>query len=167
MSGDNRLIIYEEDSDQILAEHGICLHKKGELIRNNNHGRDRSKGIPEYIERVASLFTDKEQASRYIEEIHRRKPRYIRDQLQAIEKSMEKADTKAADQALAYCIKHGLYRAADVTDAMNHFREKRPSAGECAKLQDLKLLAPVDTAKLKAKPEIRNLNTYKRILGGG
>lgn len=167
VSEDNRLVIYEEGSTRILAEHEICLHKKGELIRNNNHGRDRSKGIPEYVDRVASLFTDQEQARQYIEAIHRRKPRYIRDQLQAIEKSMEKTATLIADRALGYCLKHGLYRAADMTDAIHHFREKQQSAGEGLKPQDLTLLAPANTAKLKAKPEIRDFNTYKRILGGG
>jgi transposase len=164
---DGRLKIYEADSGQILAEHAICLHKKGELIRNNNHGRDRTKGIPDYVERVASLFTDSEQAKRYLEEIHHRKPRYIRDQLQAIEKAMEEVSAGAADQALAYCVKYGLYRAVDYTAAVHHFHEKQSQTEGKQAPSDLKLLAPVDIAKLKVKPEIRDFNAYKRILGGG
>jgi len=35
---DKRLIIYEVDSGSILAEHALCLHGKGKLIRNNNTG---------------------------------------------------------------------------------------------------------------------------------
>lgn len=118
------------------------------------------------MERVASLFTDTGQARRYVKEIHHRKPRYIRDQLQAIEKVLEEVEVGAADQALAYCIKHGLYRAVDYTDAANHFHEKRPPTEEQLAPSELKLLAPMDTAKLKAKPEVRDFTTYKRILEG-
>lgn len=166
-SGDNRLIIRNEGSDHVLAEHEICMHKKGELIRNNNHGRDRTRGISEYIERVVGLFTDSELARQYLEEIRRRQPRYIRDQLQAIENALEEASAGAADEALAYCNRYGLYRATDVTDAVSHFQEKQRPAAEYPETQDLKLLAPVDTAKLKTKPEIRDFNAYIRILGGG
>ncbi|WP_199898964.1 transposase [Paenibacillus popilliae] len=59
---DNKLIIYEEGSGHILAEHTLCLHRKGELIRNHNHGRDRTKGVQAYIDHVAERFTDVDQA---------------------------------------------------------------------------------------------------------
>ncbi len=165
---DNRLIIYEEDSGQILAEHALCLHRKGELIRNNNHGRDRSKGIQAYIDHVAKRFTDPGKARRYLEEIHKQKPRYIRDQLQAIEKSTSEASIETVDQALSYCLKHSLYQATDFADAVGHYRERvQQQAAEKPIQNDVKLLVQVDTAKLKAKPQIREFKTYERILGGG
>ncbi|GIP35919.1 hypothetical protein [Paenibacillus sp. J2TS4] len=165
---DNRLIIYEEDSGHILAEHTLCLHRKGELIRNNNHGRDRTKGVQAYVDHVVQRFTDASEARRYLEEIRKQKPRYIRDQLQAIEKSVTVAGTKAADQALAYCLKNSLYRAADFADAVSHYKDKaQQQAVEKPTQSDLKLLVQVDAAKLKAKPQIREFKTYERILGGG
>lgn len=164
---DNRLIIYEEDTGQILAEHPLCLHRKGELIRNRHHGRDRTKGVCAYIEHVSNLFHDASVARGYLEEIYKRKPRYMRDQLQAIEKSVSEAAEKAASQALAYCVKHHLYRAADFADAVHHYMEKANQQAVLPTQSDLKLLVQVDDAKLKAKPPIRAFQTYERILGGG
>lgn len=167
VTDDNRLLIYDGDTGEILAEHALCLHRKGELIRNNNHGRDRTKGIQAYMDHVAERFTDSSGARRYLEEIRRRKPRYIRDQLQAIERSASEATTESADQALAYCLKHSLYRAADFADAVRYYMDmaqrkivEKPNEG------NIQLLAQVDPAKLKIKPQIRGYETYKRILGG-
>lgn len=164
---ENKLIIYEKDSGQVLAEHALCLHKKGELIRNNNHGRDRAKGVQEYIDHVAEQFTDIDQGRCYVEEIRKQMPRYIRDQLQAIEKGISEANTEAASQALAYCLKHSLYRATDFVNALNHFIEKQKQTSVKPVQSELKLLAQVDAAKLKTKPQIRDFETYQRILGGG
>ncbi|CAM3864967.1 IS21 family transposase [Marinicrinis lubricantis] len=164
---DNRLVIYEEDTGQILAEHTLCLHRKGELIRNRHHGRDRTKGIPAYIEHVSKLFHDASVAQGYLEEIYKRKPRYMRDQLQAIEKSVSEVTEKAANQALAYCVKHQLYRAADFANAVHHYMEKASHQAVSATQSELKMLVQVDDAKLKAKPQIRAFQTYERILGGG
>lgn len=166
---DNRLVIYEEDSGQILADHPLCLHSKGELIHNNNHGRDRTKGIQAYIDHVAERFTHPVEARRYLEEIRKQKPRYIRDQLQAIEKRVSETSTETVDQALAYCLKHSLYRATDFADAVSHYMEQaQQQAAEKPPTQsDLKLLVQVDAAKLKAKPQIREFETYERILRGG
>src|SRR5690606_27774196 len=151
---DKRLIIYEIDSGSILAEHALCLHGKGNLIRNNNHGRDRSKGVQAYIDHVAEQATDAREARRHLEEIHGQMPRYIRDQLQAIEKSITEASAKTVDDALAYCIKHGLYRAADFTNAARHYMEQeQQQAANKPDQCDVKLLTDVDPTKLKAKPE--------------
>lgn len=94
------------------------------------------------------------------------KPRYIRDQLQAIERALEEATPGVADAALTYCDRYGLYRATDITDAVIHFQENQQPVVEYAESQNLKLLGPVDTAKAKIRPEIRDFNAYKRILGG-
>ncbi|MGF9798599.1 DDE-type integrase/transposase/recombinase, partial [Brevibacillus agri] len=165
---ENKLLIYDDETGELLAEHALCLHKKGELIRNNNHGRDRAKGIKEYIDHVAGQFTNVEQAHFYLEEIRKRKPRYIRDQLQAIMKGVTESNTESSDQALAYCMKHSLYRATDFVDALRYFMDKQAQqqTGPEPVPSSLRLLTRVDTAKLKAKPQIRDFETYQRILGG-
>lgn len=169
VSEENRLIIYEEATGHILAEHPLCVSKKGELVRNHNHGRDRSKGIDDYLEHVAKQFRQTEQARHDLREIRRRKPRYIRDQLQAIEKGLsEAADPKVADQALNYCLKYELYRATDLTDALRHFKEQqqRQTAPQSVPSKP-KPLNEVETDKRQAKAQIRDFETYRKILRGG
>lgn len=162
-----RLIIYETRSGHILAEHPLCVTKKGELIRNNNHGRDRSKGIEAYLEHVVKQFSQTDQARDYLEEIRRRKPRYTRDQLQAIEKGLAGAEAKVADQALAYCLKYGLYRATDFTDALRHFKEQQRQTAPQPLPSKPKPLNEVEIDKRKTKAQIRDFDTYRQILRGG
>lgn len=168
VSEENRLIIYEEATGRILAEHPLCVSKKGELVRNNHHGRDRSKDIQAYLDHVAKQFHQTEKARDYLEEIRRQKPRYIRDQLQAIEKELMETEAKVADQALTYCLKYKLYRATDVTDAIRHFKEQQQ--GQVASQpepMEPKLLNQVETDKMKTKAQIRDFEIYRKILRGG
>ena len=111
-------------------------------------------------------FPDPEQAASYLEEIHRLHPRYIRDQLQLIQKTLDQASTEAVDQALRYCVTNRLYRAVDFADAVKsllkiHARKRRPDP------VDVKPLSGMDPAKWKAKPHIRDMEIYQRILRGG
>lgn len=164
---ENKLIIYEEDTGRILAEHALCLHTKGLLIRNNNHGRDRTKGVQAYMDHVAEQFTNVDEARVYLEEIRKQKPRYIRDQLQAIAKSVTEAREKIADRALAYCIQHRLYRATDFADAVSHYMEQEQQVAQKPAEINVDLFIQADTAKWKAKPQIRDFQAYQRILEGG
>lgn len=166
-TAENKVLIADILSGHILAEHPLCLHGKGELIRNSQHGRDRAKDIPAYIDHVARQFTDLQAARSYLEAIRKQKPRYIRDQLQVIDKHVDEANRSAADKALAYCIKHRLYRAADFADAVHHYTEQEPTSHPPTISQDGHMLVQADDAKRKAKPQIRDFQTYERILGGG
>jgi len=158
------LHIYDLDTGEIIADHERS-QRRGQLIQNTNHRRDRQKGITAYIESVRRLFPDPDLASSYLEEIRGLHPRYTRDQLQLIQKTLDQASQEAVDQALRYCIANRLYRAADFADAVNHFSKS------CAKTtsdrSDVKQLSGVDPAKWKAKPQIRDVEIYQRILRGG
>lgn len=163
---ENRLLIYEIETGELLADHDLCLHKKGELIRIYDHGRDRTKGIDTYVTHVVAQFVNPDQARVFLEEIRKRNRRYIRDQLQAIEKGIAQTSTQAADKALAYCSKHHLFRATDFVNAARHFQSLQPQLVEKPAPSDLQLLTPTDVAKLKVRPQIRDFHTYERILGG-
>ncbi|WP_424540720.1 Mu transposase domain-containing protein, partial [Sinorhizobium medicae] len=71
---ENQLVIYLQDSGEILASHPISS-EKGKLIQNTSHKRDRSKGINELIEVVSNYFTDIDEAKKYLNELRNRYPR--------------------------------------------------------------------------------------------
>ncbi|WP_405031083.1 Mu transposase domain-containing protein [Paenibacillus hexagrammi] len=159
-----RLAIRDLDSGQLLAEHPLATGN-GQLVQNTNHKRDRTKGIAAYIQTVAEAFPDPTAASPFLNEIYNRKPRYIRDQLQLIQRALEPAEPDAVTKALGYCIKHRLYRATDFADAVEHY--KRPRPPEIPSEAPLKLLSDQDQSKRKVKPQIREFDAYKAILTGG
>lgn len=164
---DDILIISELETKKELARHTLS-QEKGKLIKNNNHSRDRSKGIDKYIETVSALFNNPVGAKEWLEIIRQEKPRYIRDQLQAIQKSIDGVDVSAAELALDYCLKNGLFSALDFRDAVDHFAKlvtkKMPT--EINPI-DIKPIDEVDRSKFKTKPTIRDFDIYKELLKGG
>lgn len=65
------------------------VQKKGKLIKNTNHTRDRSKSIEALKRHVLNLFQREEKAKQYIEEICHIYGRYRRDQLLLLKKVAE------------------------------------------------------------------------------
>lgn len=73
----HELIICDNYTGEEIARHERCMDK-GQLIQNNHHRRDRSKGIDAYLEHVAKIFPESDKARDYLEAIRTHKPRYIR-----------------------------------------------------------------------------------------
>lgn len=85
---EQELLIYDLETGEYLRKHPIT--HKGKLIQNRNHLRDRAKGIDVYLERIAHEFENPDAAKEYLERIRKNYPRYIRDQLQLIQKQLAK-----------------------------------------------------------------------------
>jgi transposase len=126
VTNDKMLVIYDQETGEELARHHLS-DGKGELIKNNNHKRDRTKGIDSYLKQVAELLNNTPDAKAFLDEIHKRKPRYIRDQLQLIKRSIPDVDKKIIEDALKYCIKYSLYSATDFADVIKHYQEIKNS----------------------------------------
>ncbi|MBP3041802.1 hypothetical protein J9303_20395 [Bacillaceae bacterium Marseille-Q3522] len=107
----------------MIADHKIS-HEKGKLIQDRQHTRDRNKGIPAYLASVAEKFEDVELAHDYLKEIHRRYPRYIRDQLQLISKMLE-SEPVIGNDALKECVHKGIYSATEFSDVVRYIKRQR------------------------------------------
>jgi hypothetical protein len=59
---EEELIISAAPQGEILAKHRLC-NGKGELIKNRQHTRDRSKGIQAYKETIVRQFSNKKRRS--------------------------------------------------------------------------------------------------------
>lgn len=164
---DITLVICDQETKQELASHALS-YEKGKLIKNSNHSRDHSKGIDKYIETVSALFTYSSRAREWLEIIRARKPRYTRDQLQAIQKSITNIDASIAEKALDFCVKHKLFSASDFNDAVEHFAALKakevPSEVNSA---EIKPLDEVDRSKLKTKPPVRDFKSYQELMERG
>ncbi|NLB34501.1 MAG: hypothetical protein GX817_01560 [Elusimicrobia bacterium] len=165
----NVLVINDPETGQELARHDISI-EKGRLIKNNNHGRDHSRGIGKYIETVAALFSNPSQAQEWLEVIRAQKPRYIRDQLQVIQKSIKDSNALVIERALHYCLRHNLFSATDFRDAVDHFiRLQQQEVLGRATTNDpieIKPLEGADRSKLGTKPVVRSFEYYKELLEG-
>ncbi|WP_066640169.1 IS21 family transposase [Desulfolucanica intricata] len=164
----NTILLVDKETGEKLAEHPICF-EKGKLVKNTNHGRDRSKGIQSYIKEVATLLDNTPQVQEFLNAIHTHKNRYIRDQLQLIKQNIASVDKQIIREALDYCLKNKLFSASEFSDALKHYQNliKIPTDNTTATTcTDINPLHEVDRSKMKTKPEVRSINEYKKILCG-
>ncbi|MFH0898510.1 MAG: IS21 family transposase [bacterium] len=109
---ENNVVIISDQSSIEIVRHPVSL-VKGAKVFNNNHARSTSQKIPLLIEQVASMFTDQQKATEFLEQIKKEKPRYVRDQVKAIEKACAKYEKESIDLALNYCCENKIYNASD------------------------------------------------------
>jgi transposase len=122
----DQLIISQSPNGLVLASHKVD-DRKGQLIQDRQHTRDRTKGIHTYMETISKRFNKAEKALGFLEKVRENYPRYIRDQLQVISKAINKNEYMA-NEALEYCISEKLYSVNDLYDIVNFLiRENDPS----------------------------------------
>ncbi|WP_163527242.1 IS21 family transposase [Halobacillus ihumii] len=157
-----KLFIKASPDGILLATHRLSTNK-GKLIKNTHHSRDRSKGIAAYMDTIRTSFHEEEKIQVFLDELHQRYPRYIRDQLQILQKAV-KHYKPFIQEALDTCLQKGLWSANDFYDVVKHF----------SKIQGLQEQVPEDelsgvdvpTELLKQKAALRDIDGYIKILGG-
>lgn len=156
--GIDMLFIYTIDKSKLIAKHELS-HAKGQLIRNSNHQRDRSRAIEELKEYVIKQFKDQELAKDYIQELMQLYPRYRREQLSLINKAT-KDYSHFVNEALEKCMIEKLFSAnafIDVAKHLFHIKEEVFTVTPKKK---------ISSQYSNIKVETRPLDSYAEILGG-
>ncbi|MDM8102870.1 IS21 family transposase, partial [Oceanobacillus oncorhynchi] len=161
----NELIIREKSDGAMIAKHTLSI-EKGKLIQDSQHTRDRSKGITAYIETVSTYFDDKEMASDFLQEIHLRYPRYIRDQLSLILKVSQTLAREIRNQALEECVARKIYSATEFRDVVEFIQRQAVSNQRPQQVEGIQTLHGMDDTLLQIKPKTRELDTYIELLKG-
>lgn len=158
---DGMLNIYNMDKT-LLTIHTISIGK-GDLVRNSDHTRDKSKRCEESSHQVLQLLGGDENAQLYLDLLREDKPRYFHDNLQAIIKGTKDIPTDFIRQSLMFCLENKLYNGAGFSEvAKNNLRknisENSPKINLCVS----------NTEGIKDNADIRvttsNINTYQDIL---
>ncbi len=163
----DELVLYDSQTRLEITRHDRC-YEKGKLIKSRSHGRDRTKGIAAYIEHAAGLCPDPLAATLYLNEVHKVKPRYMRDQLQIIVKQLGTAVATDVAEAFAYCMKNHLYGAKYFTDAVVHFEKYRQSSAAINMLPTEPAVEPPQRSKeaLNIQVPIRDMRVYQQVMEG-
>ncbi|MFD1708558.1 hypothetical protein ACFSCZ_17945 [Siminovitchia sediminis] len=157
---EDELIIEKTPEGELLAVHPLSKGK-GQLIKNAHHSRDRSKGIQAYMDTVKASFEDKENIQQFLDEIHQRYPRYIRDQLQILQRTV-KNFRPFIQPALHVCMEKGLWSANDFHDVAKHLARIQ---GHQDTIPDIPGSGAI-SEYYKEKASVRELDGYLKILGG-
>ncbi|MCQ2011663.1 IS21 family transposase [Sporolactobacillus sp. STSJ-5] len=161
---ESELIIKKQSQGEVLARH-ILSTGKGELIKNRQHARDRSKGIQAYKETIIRQFNDGDQAALFIQELSKRYPRYVRDQLQIIQYALHHF-RQEMEQALTICIKDQLWSANDLRDVSQHLARQKETKVVQASCQTQGSQNDRVARTRQVAATVREMDDYIQILGG-
>ncbi len=143
----------------------ICSHKlseeKGKTIINTDHRRDKSGSINEMMNTAAAYFNDTQKAIRYFEKIQEDLPRYTRDHLQVIMRTLKSTPKNIADDTLDFCMKNHNYCGQDFESVAFFLWGTNSSKTE---IQDIKLMDKNNFNKVNEKPETSDINDYQDII---
>ncbi|TJX12990.1 IS21 family transposase [Tissierella creatinini] len=160
---DKYIAIFDLETGEEIARHEIP-QSKGNLVKNNNHRRDKSKKIQAMIDNVLKRFNDEYKARTLIDEIRNEKPRYIRDQLMVMDSVLTSTDENAIHRALDYCLNNKLVSAVDFKDAANHYSKIIDKADNTT--IEIKGITESATSKISSKVQVRSISEYVNIMNG-
>lgn len=161
---DGLLSLYNRQGN-LLAEHPVSL-EKGKVIGNTTYRRDRNSRLEVFKQEVLSLWKGNSAMNSFIDEIHKDKPRYLRDNLQVIREVMGEYGEESVASALGYCLENGLYNAFHLKEAAAHYQEssrqqKKPQP-VISVLREGVQMGQYDTAAYI--PERSRINRYDQIM---
>ena len=161
---EGQLIIRKKGHDTPIAEHELAKGK-GQLVKNTNHGRDRSKGLSAYKKSVIETYDQSRSVELFIEENARRYSRYVRDHLKMMMQVIDQYP-ESAITALERCVTENRWSANHLRDTAKHLHQKSQSTALQETIQHNDLLVPVESIHANEKASVRELDGYLDILGG-
>lgn len=155
--------ITDAETGTVYARHALC-HEKGKLIGTSERSeRDKSKSDIEQERIITNIFDNSELVKGFLEQIHKNKPRYYRDQLGVIRKLFEKWSKEEILKGIRYCNEKEIYSAGELKSSIIYLTQ------DYANMQGSKSdNANVLPEKYRGdKPVVRSLSIYESVMSGG
>jgi transposase len=157
--------LHVHDKERVfLCRHAIA-ETKGNTVINTDHKRDKSLKVKELLIQTASLFLNPGLAMQYFEMIRKERGRYLRDQVQAIQKVVAGKNKQLVADVLQKCIEKKYVGAVIFRDLLAfHESEKNYPAPPTAKII---LLDTKNNEKADIQPDKSDLSTYEEAFENG
>ncbi len=169
--GSKTQVLANEKSDKLeiysVDQNLICCHQlsieRGKMIINTDHKRDKSKSIEEMMDKAIACFSDPQKAGTYLKQIQKEMPRYTRDHLQVVIKTLSTSQVpvQIADKALEFCTKNKVYNAHDFEQVF--FVLWDTSALPMNTSEEIKMLDHQNKEKANEMPQQRDINDYEEL----
>lgn len=120
---DGKVSILDAQTGEVYSSHSSPAGK-GNLVRITNPERRRGLRAGQMQEKALEKLGCREDAADFLNRIRKEKPRYAADQMRTILTILETWEGSGAiETALDYCIRQGLYSAADFGMAVEYFAQ--------------------------------------------
>jgi hypothetical protein len=169
---DSMVMIWLKEEELHVHDKGgvfLCRHaiaeSKGNTVINTDHKRDKSLKLKELLTQTSGLFLNPGLAMQYFEMIRKQRGRYLRDQVQAIQKEIEGRNKQLVTEVLQECIEKNYVGAVIFGELLAfHESEKNYAAPSTAKII---LLDTKNNKKADIQPDKSNLSTYEEAFENG
>jgi hypothetical protein len=131
-------------------------------IINTDHKRDKTSPIEELIEIVSALTQIPEQAKQWLKTICVAKPRYVRDQLLMIKKTIEANPSELIAQTIAYCRSYKIASAVDFEAIIK--QHHRTTTNNDQKVIPLNPLSGNHLTSAMIEPQKSSIADYQNII---
>lgn len=154
-------------SGEFLTAHPLAT-TPGELVRNTNHTRDTSESSKQLMKEALEALGGTSQAETFLRTIHKKRGRYIRDQLHIILRTAREYDAEIIRLATLACIDAKIDSANDFRDFADHLFHQ-VTIDQVLASQPIRPLPEVprpavpDVQVIQRKPEFY----MKMVMGGG
>ncbi len=162
-------ILHDNLKIYTLQKELICTHKlcneKGQIIRNTDHKREKSKTLEAYQKQVLEIFDNTELAKEYFEKLHKDKSRYYRDNLQYIIKNHKIYSIENKKQSILLCIENNIFNAKNLIDILDKNEQDIINEQECiSKIKKLANSTKNTKHDKHTDIETSNIKDYEKIL---
>ena len=140
-----------------LCKHTIA-ESKGNTVINTDHKRDKTLKLKELLTQTSVLFLNPGLALEYFEMIRKQRGRYLRDQVQYIQKEIEGKNKQLVAEVLQKCIEKNYVGAVIFRELLAFQESEKKPASPTGKII---LLDPKNNKKADIQPDKSNLNTYE------
>src|SRR5690625_1230111 len=118
------------------------------------------------VKQLISIPANSSLALKYLDEVNNQYPRYIRDQLQLINKTWDKFPNQYINEGLVMCMDQKLYSASEFQDMIKFLIAQRPIKS-VEKPKNIRSLHDETSYLLDIKPPVRDIAPYMAIMEGG
>lgn len=117
---DNQIRLYN-DNGTLIIQHAVSK-EKGKTIRSTTNTRQREGKLSKYREEVVDLIDvqGRDVLTKFVDLIHKRHPRHLRDNLQVLKKCIADYPIKSVMWAMDFCIQHEQYNAHKAVEAAQY-----------------------------------------------
>ena len=169
--GRGSVVVVNTDNDHLMVSDlkgtEVCRHLlaigKGQTIKNTDHTRDKKPLIDEMIEQLCLMFDNPLPGRQFLNRIREAKPRYIRDQILILRKTIENTEQSIVMLALDYCCKNNIVSATDFKAVVLRYTQPLPT-GPGAKVLHMNPLTGVLPPASLIKPDQSSIEEYQLII---
>jgi len=150
---------------ELICRHRLS-HERGKTIRNTDHKRQKSKSLYMYEKQVMELFGQNEITENYLQQLHKEKIRYYRDNLQYIIKNHGSYQAETLQEGLLFCIENKVFNAKDLLDVLNKKQKEKDDLAQPAMSNTLSRIQTTesDIRREYGNIEASDINKYEDIL---